>query len=110
MAQLLSVISKQKVSLQSLDDFMDKRIAVECVDGRVVRCELKGFDSNLNLVVKDALVVRRGAANPFSPQITGAGHPDVCRVLGAVVIRGSLVLAVYRADGATLVSADPLAA
>ena len=105
------VIRKHKASLLSLDHHMHKKLVVERVDGRFVRGSLKGFDSNMNLILQDALVIHEKAANPFSHQIANASHPDVCRSLGAAVLRGAVVAAVYGADGSLLVekSSDPLA-
>jgi small nuclear ribonucleoprotein (snRNP)-like protein len=116
------VIRKHKASLLSLDQYLHKPILLELSDlannsngstnGRMVRGTLKGFDSNLNVILADALIIHQDALNPFSPQITNSSHKDVCRALGATIIRGSTIQAVYAANGSQLLTAastDPLA-
>ena len=114
----INVIRKHKASLLSLDQHLHKPIIIELSEfsgtgGRMVRGTLKGFDSNLNVILADALVIHQDAVNPFSPQISSASHKDVCRALGATIIRGSTIQAVYAANGSQLLTSasttDPLA-
>ena len=104
-----NVIRKHKASLLSLDHHLHKKLVIECADGRMVRGVLEGYDSNMNIILNHSVIVHQDATNPFSPQIT-AQSKEVCRALGAVVVRGANVVSVYAADGSMLVvNDDPLA-
>jgi small nuclear ribonucleoprotein (snRNP)-like protein len=120
----VNVIRKHKASLLSLDQYLHKPIIIEMNlnheqqnsggNSRMIRGTLKGFDSNLNVILSDALLIHQDSFNPFSPQITNANHKDVCRSLGATIVRGSTIQSVYAANGSQLMSSassnDPLAA
>ena len=71
-------ILKKKEAILILEKYLDQPVELILSSGEVVAGTLKGFDSNVNVVLANALQ-RRGAAT---------------RWLGSAIIRGSVVAAV----------------
>lgn len=96
----VNTIRKQKASLLSLDHHMRKTLVIEpSHGGRMVRGLLQGFDSNMNLILTNAVIVHQDSDNPFKPVLDGK---DICRELGATIVRGNIVAAIYGLDGTVL--------
>lgn len=94
-------IYKKKASLLSLEKYVGKGVVIHGVDGRVVHGILKGFDSNLNLVLANTMEVIR--------DLTGAEHPTAPqeRRIGPVVIRGAAVSSVEARDSRVHLTSNP---
>lgn len=80
-------VHKKKAALWSLEAFLGQAVIVTCHEDREITGVLRGFDSNMNVVVGDA--VERFAVD---------GQP-VARKLGAAVVRGASIAAVCLASG-----------
>ena len=84
MTARVATIYKKKESLLAMEKYVGKPVIVHCDDGRVITGVLKGFDSNVNLVVANATEQYPGFAD---------------QQLGAVIVRGSAVVDVVPKDG-----------
>jgi small nuclear ribonucleoprotein (snRNP)-like protein len=91
-------VHKKKASLLALEKYQGKGLLVHCSEGRMLRGTLKGFDSNLNLVMANTVELLRDLTNPDERALNHAGVP-LERRLGAVVIRGVAVSSVEALDG-----------
>jgi small nuclear ribonucleoprotein (snRNP)-like protein len=106
-----STIRKKKESLLSLEHHMNKWLVIEQSNsGRMIRGILKGFDSNMNLILMNTVIVHEDAPNAFAKVLD---VKDVVRELGACVLRGGVVGAIYSLEGTQIASSsnnnDPLA-
>jgi U6 snRNA-associated Sm-like protein LSm7 len=88
-------ILKKKESILALERYLNQPVVVVCQEteggrmGREVKGVLKGFDSNMNLVLGEAVEVFSKLDDPdFSVQ----------RRLGACILRGCSVVAVLPAN------------
>lgn len=78
-------ILKKKEAILSLEKYLDLPVCVAFKDHRVIQGTLKGFDSNINMVLGDAVEKNRGLE----------------RRLGAAIVRGASVATVYPLEGTT---------
>jgi U6 snRNA-associated Sm-like protein LSm7 len=98
MAAQTANIHRKKESLLSLEKYLSKAIVVRCTEGRELHGTLKGFDSNLNLVMANTVEHLRDPTAKECPFLRADGSP-VTRPLGAVVVRGATVVVVLPSDG-----------
>ena len=88
MAARAAHILKKKESILSLEKHLDKQVHVLCVYDWALQGVLKGFDSNMNLVLCDATEFPHG-------------RHERSRQLGAAIVRGPIVCAVSPSEGCT---------
>lgn len=95
-------IHKKKEALLSLEKYAKKKVVVECY-GRLIQGVLRGFDSNLNLVLNDAIEADSHSVGTHEVLRSTEFDKGVRRFLGAIVIRGNAVMSVCPLDGAEVV-------
>ena len=86
----------KKAALQNLEKYIDKEVVVFHVGGRETHGVLKGFDTSMNLSMVCTLEMLSDSAQTDEEKSAGI-RPS--RPLGAVLAKGSSVLAVAPKDG-----------
>lgn len=89
-------IAKKKASLLSLEKYVDRKVVVSCTEGRELQGVLKGFDSNMNVVLGNAVELLRDMNNIDMRRGEGA---TTSRKLGPCVVRGGNIVVIYPQDG-----------
>jgi small nuclear ribonucleoprotein (snRNP)-like protein len=79
-------VHKKKAALMSLEKHLGRQVVVTVAEDRELRGVLKGFDSNMNLVLGETV------------EHTVVDDVPCRRPLGAAIVRGPTVIAVCRAD------------
>ena len=92
MAARQAHILRKKQSILALEKHLDKKIIVECIGERELVGVLKGFDSNMNIVLGE------------STETFGA--TKATRKLGAAIVRGGFVVSVLPATMSEKASFD----
>ena len=88
---LVANIHKKKGSLLALEKYLNKPVIIHCAEGREMLGTLKGFDSNVNVILANATEKY-------------PGFPD--RQVGTAIVRGSAVIDIVPKDG-TMEIANP---
>lgn len=83
MAAQVAHILRKKEAILRLERYLDCPVVAELANGKEMRGVLKGFDSNANLVLYNAIeiVIKEGTTTE--------------RRLGAAIVRGGLITAVF---------------
>ena len=91
------MISKKKAALLNLEKYLEQSVVVRLLGGREVHGTLKGFDSNMNLVLDATSEAVRDPTNFTQPLRVTSEEGVVThavRDLGAVVCKGASVMVV----------------
>jgi len=93
------MISRKKKALLDLEKYLNKAVVVRLLGGREMRGILKGFDSNMNLVLNSSAEAVRDPKDFTRPLRGEQNGAEVMRELGAVVCKGASVMVVMPQDG-----------
>lgn len=97
MAATEAGILKKKESLLSLEPLLNRNVEVMCIEFRTVHGILKGFDSNMNIVLANAFEDLRRLDDHALPRLAN-GQP-LRRALGACIVRGGSIMSVCPTSG-----------
>eukprot|EP01012_Entosiphon_sulcatum_P034778 TRINITY_DN4416_c0_g1_i1.p2 TRINITY_DN4416_c0_g1~~TRINITY_DN4416_c0_g1_i1.p2 ORF type:complete len:123 (-),score=24.85 TRINITY_DN4416_c0_g1_i1:60-407(-) len=104
----------KKEAILNLEKYMDQPVVVKFVGGREVTGVLKGYDTNVNLVLDETKEFVRDLDDPYKRRLIEDPHePDTfieeTRELGLVVCRGPIVQSIMPLDGTEEIE-DPFGA